>query len=107
MKTMVAARKRDMVRSQGTTSNPAIRRLTILRDRAQAFNAANREQRPFVNRLVPELAVELAVVDGFADVRRLQFGGPFEIGDRAGHAEDFVVGSGREAELGHVGAELN
>ena len=47
----------------------------------------------------PKLPVEHAVVDRFADVLRQDVGSAVEVGDRAGDAEDFVVGPGREAHL--------
>jgi len=45
-------------------------------------------------RLAPELAVEDAVVDGFADVLGQDLRAAVEVGDRARYAKDLVVGAG-------------
>ena len=46
-----------------------------------------------------QLSVQAAVLDGLGDVVFGDGFGGVEVGDRAGDAEDFVVGAGAEAEL--------
>ena len=47
--------------------------------------------------LTPKLSIEHAVIDGFADVFGVDFVRAIEIGDGAGHAQDFIVSAGGEA----------
>src|SRR5512146_2714032 len=47
----------------------------------------------------PQLSVEGAVLDGFADVVDGDLLGGFEVGEGAGDAEDAVVGAGGELEV--------
>ena len=56
-----------------------------------------------LNRLgsIKHRAVEAAVLDGFEEVRGLDFFGAREIGDRAGDFENAIVGARGEAELLH------
>ena len=49
----------------------------------------------------PVGAVEVAVADGFGQVGRPDVGAAVEVGNGAGHAEDAVVGAGREVEALH------
>lgn len=49
----------------------------------------------------PGGAVEVAVADGFAHVVGEYFSGVVEIGYRAGHFEDTVVGAGRHVKAVH------
>lgn len=51
--------------------------------------------------LRPEIAVQSAVLDGFADVVGLDGFGTVEIGDGAGDFQDAVIGAGAEIQLGH------
>ncbi len=44
-------------------------------------------------RLNPELSVEAAVLNGFADILRQDLLGPFQVGDGAADLEDSIVGS--------------
>src|SRR3990172_3459701 len=55
--------------------------------------------------LTPKLPVEHPIVHGLADVLRQNVGLAVQVGDRAGHAEDFVVRAGREAGFLNAGPQ--
>ena len=45
------------------------------------------------------ISIEHAVLDGFLDVLRFDFGLRLHVGDGTSHADDFVVSSGAETEF--------
>ena len=47
--------------------------------------------------LLPQVAVEDTVVNRFVQMMELDVVGGFEVGDRAGQTQDFVVGSSAES----------
>jgi hypothetical protein len=51
--------------------------------------------------ITPQLAVEGAEADGFADVIGGDAVGAFEVGDGAGDFQDAIVGAGAEVVFGH------
>lgn len=51
----------------------------------------------FLLLLCEDIAIEHAVLDRFFDMMRLDLRGGLQIGDRSRHADDFVVGAGRES----------
>lgn len=53
-------------------------------------------------RLLPHLAIEHAIVDGFLDVDSLDRFAGFEVGDGSRDAEHFVMGAGGQAEFIHA-----
>ena len=55
--------------------------------------------------LSPEVTIEGAVLDGFAEVFRGDGGGGIEIGDGACNFKNPVVGTGAEVEFSHRGTK--
>lgn len=56
------------------------------------------------SRLRKDIAIEHSILDGFFDVMGFDTFGLLEIGDGAGDADDFIVGSGGESQFGDCGA---
>jgi len=54
----------------------------------------------------PVVAVEVAVADGFCHVLALDLFRPLQVGNRAAHLQDAVVGTGREIQPAHGHAQL-
>lgn len=61
----------------------------------------SRESRLFYSVSPPQLAVEGAVLDGFADVVGVDVLDAGEVGNGAGDFQDAVVGAGAQVVLGH------
>ena len=49
--------------------------------------------------LIEHIAIERAVLDGFLDVLRFDFGFRLHVGDGASHSDDFVVSPGAESKF--------
>ena len=69
------------------------------------YNIGKCTEGVLTRRSAPNLAVEVAVLDGFGNVGDVDVFGLSEVGDGAGDFEDAIVGAGAEVQIFHSLAE--